>query len=466
MPDLEYIFHPKSIAIVGASPNPSSIVNYFFLDTLIQFGYEGKLYPIHPTASKIAGLKVYPSITDVPGPVDHVICGINAKLTPNLTRECVVKGVKVLQFYTSGFSETGEEEGIRLQKEIAEIARTSGMRILGPNCMGIYCPSSKISYEASLSKESGNVGFFSQSGGNAVEGAQLADARGIYFSKIVSFGNASDINESDLLEYLTHDPQTTIIVGYIEGTKDGKRFASVLREAARTKPIIIVKGGLSEPGTAAVASHTGSLAGNNIVWGSLFDQLGIIQVYNFEEMVDLLLLFQHLEPPGGRRAGLVVAGGGNSILATDNCEMEGLSVPPFPQTIQRNLQEFFPRKPSPGTIVRNPVDPSDLGWDPGIFSNVLKTLDNYDGVDLILAYARTTVNIDQMNIVIDSLIETKKHLDKPIALIAHHSEEPKSVSDAYEIQNRCHQAGIPVFPSFNRAARAMSRFIQYYERKQ
>jgi len=166
MPDLEYIFHPGSIAVVGASRDPVRPTNHFYLYPLLEFGYEGKIYPIHPTASEISGLKAYPSIMDVPGPVDHVSCVIRAELTPQLMRECVAKGVKLIQLYTSGFSETGQEDGIRLEKEIAEIARRGNVRVLGPNCMGIYCPGSKIAYQNFFPKESGNVGLLSQSGGN------------------------------------------------------------------------------------------------------------------------------------------------------------------------------------------------------------------------------------------------------------------------------------------------------------
>ena len=338
MPDLDYIFHPKSIAVVGASSNPSSFFNHFFLDTLIQFGYEGKIYPINPTISQISGLKAYPSILDVPGPVDYATCGIKASLTPNIMKECAVRGVKVAHFFTSGFSESGEREGIRLERELVKIAHSGNVRVLGPNCMGIYCPGSGISYEPSFSRESGNIGFLSQSGGNSIEGGQIADAKGIRFSKIVSFGNASDLNEADFIEYFADDPQTTIIAGYIEGTKDGKRFARALQKATRIKPVIMIKAGEGKAGTQAVASHTGSLAGNNVVWGSLFDQLGIIQVDDLEELFDLLLVFQHLKPPRGRRAGLIGGGGGRSVLATDSCEREGLDVPLFSPALQLNQQ--------------------------------------------------------------------------------------------------------------------------------
>jgi acyl-CoA synthetase (NDP forming) len=465
MPDLEYIFHPRSIAIVGVSRDPSSYATSSFLKPLIQFGYEGKTYPVNPKVSEILGVKAYPSILDIPSPVEYVICCIRAELTPELMKECVTKGVKVIQLFTSGFSETGQEKGIRMERQIAEIARHGGIRVIGPNCMGIYCPGSRISFDPSFPKESGSFGFLCQSGGNSIELVQLGDARGIRFSKVVSFGNACDLNEADFMEYFAHDPQTEVIVGYLEGMKEGLRFINSLREAASAKPIIMLKGGEGEAGIEAVASHTGALAGNSAVWDSLFRQLGIIQVHDLEELVDLLLLFQHLKPPRGRRLGLVGTGGGRGVLATDSCEREGIAVPPFPEAVRRKLRELAPEETYPGTSVRNPVDSAGLDWNPNIFSQILKTMADYDGLDFILAYTRVTFGTERVAKVIDSLTETKRNLAKPIAMVVRHSEEPKTVSYAFEIQNRCHQVGIPTFPSFSRAARAISRFIQYHEQR-
>jgi acyl-CoA synthetase (NDP forming) len=465
MPDLEYVFHPRSIAIVGVSRDSSSYATSSFLKPLIQFGYEGQTYPVNPELSEILGVRAYPSILDIPSPVEYVICCIRAELTPKLMRECVTKGVKVIQFFTSGFSETGQEKGIHLEREIVEIAHEGGIRVIGPNCMGIYCPSSRLSFDASFPKESGSVGFLCQSGGNSIELVQLGDARGIRFSKVVSFGNACDFNEADFMEYFAHDPQTEVIVGYLEGMKEGGRFINALREAASAKPIIMLKGGEGEAGIEAVASHTGALAGSSAVWGSLFRQLGIIQGHDLEELVDLLLLFQHLKPPRGRRLGLVGTGGGRSVLATDSCEREGIAIPPFPEAVRRKLREIAPEETYPGTSVRNPVDSAGLDWNPDLFSKILKTIADYDGLDFILTYTRVTFGTERVAKVIDSLTETKKNLDKPVAMVVRHSEEPKTVSYAFEIQNRCHQAGIPTFPSFSRAARAISKFIQYHEQR-
>ena len=256
--------------------------------SLVRYEFEGRLYPVNPKVDEILGLKAYPNVRDIPGPVDHVICSIPAPLVPQLIEDCVAKGVKVVHMFTAGFSETGEEEGVRLEAKILQIAKRGGIRLIGPNCMGIYCPSSHISFDEAFPKESGVVGFFSQSGANASELAHMGALRGIHFSKVVSYGNALDLNEVELLEYFIQDPETEIIAAYIEGVKDGQRFVRLLREAAQVKPTIVLKGGRTQSGTGAVASHTGSLAGEDEVFDALCRQMGAIRVYSLEELADVI----------------------------------------------------------------------------------------------------------------------------------------------------------------------------------
>ena len=468
MSDLEYIFHPRSIAVVGASPQRGR--TSAFLGSLIEFGYKGKLYPVHPKADEVSGLKAYPSIKDIPGKVDHVICLIRAGLAPQLMAECITKGVKVIQFFSSGFSETGEEEGIRLEREIAEMARQSNVRVLGPNCMGIYYPGMGLSYAPFFPRESGSVGFISQSGGISTDIVMLGAARGVRFSKVVSYGNACNITEADLLEYFAGDPETRIIIGYLEGTRDGKRLVQALRKAARVKPVIILKGGRTEAGTKAAASHTGALSGSGIIWKSLFRQLGVIQISDMDELIDLVLLFQHLNPLQGRGVGLIGIGGGSSVLITDDFVEEGLVVPSFPEELRRQLSEIVPREVDPGTSTRNPVDLSVLGWNPDILSRALQAIAASDRIDSLLVHfglqsgtlstrLRKSVATD-----IDALIRTRRNLNKPLVMVLHHDNVPEVIKFSSEIQESCSQADIPVFPSFNRAARALSRFVQHHER--
>ena len=364
--ELEYLFHPRGIAIVGVSQNPANMGRRFLLP-LIQFHYKGNLYPIGLEDSEIAGLKIYKSILDIPEPIDYVICCIPAPSTPQLVEDCVKKRVKVVQFFTSGFSETGEEKGKELEQKLVDIAHRGGVRLMGPNCLGIYCPSQGLSFlntTPSLAR-SGQVGFLSQSGGNSRELIEIGSVRGIYYSKGISFGNACDLNESDFLEYFAQDKETKIIGAYIEGVKDGGRFFRALRAAARIKPTIILKGGRTEAGRQAVFSHTGSLAGNEIVWQAICQQTGAMLVNDLDEMMDLMLAFSYLKPyvprqikgvegrasfpivprqikgagdeghPYGRRLGLIGVGGGRGVQSADDCERAGLSVPSFPPEIRQ-----------------------------------------------------------------------------------------------------------------------------------
>ncbi|MBN2098968.1 MAG: CoA-binding protein, partial [Dehalococcoidia bacterium] len=382
MPDLDFLFHPKSIAVVGASPQPFAPTNVHFFYPLLMFGYPGKLYPVHPKAEKLHGLKVYRSILDIPEPVDYVISAISARQVPQLMRDCVVAGAKTVTVFTSGFSEVGTREGVKLEKEIVGIARRGGMRLVGPNCLGLHCPKAGLSLEPSIPKVSGNVGFLAQSGGNAREIIISAAERGVFISKGVSFGNAADLNESDYLEYLTGDADTEIIAAYIEGAKEPARFARALRAAARAKPVILLKGGVSKAGTGVVASHTGVLAGRREVWETLCRQAGAVQVHHFDDLIDTLTAFVYLKPPRGRRVGVVGMGGGASVLAADECENAGLELPVLPDRIRRELLKYTP---SVGVGLRNPLDLDTDGFmNAELSARTVRTMSEWEGVDFLI----------------------------------------------------------------------------------
>jgi len=261
---LEFLFHPRSVAFVGITTAHPEHWTRTFLEGFLEF--EGAIYLVNPRGGEIKGLKVYPSLGDIPDTIDCVIGLVPARVVPGLVEECAGKGVRAVYFCTAGFSEIGEEEGTRLEAELAEVARRKRIRVLGPNCMGIYCPNSRMSYSPLFPKESGPVGFISQSGGNSIYLVRQAAARGVRFSKVISYGNACDLNESDFLEYLTTDADTKIIAVYIEGVKDGRRFRQALEKAAKEKVVVLLKGGITEGGARAVAGHTAALAGSEITW--------------------------------------------------------------------------------------------------------------------------------------------------------------------------------------------------------
>ena len=466
--ELEYLFHPQGIAVVGVSQNPANLGRQFFLP-LIQLQYKGNLYPVGLEDSEIAGLKIYKSILDIPEPIDYVICCIPASATPQLVEDCVKKKVKVVQFFTSGFSETGEEEGKELEQKLVDIAHRGGVRLMGPNCLGIYCPSQGLSFlntTPSLAR-SGQVGFLSQSGGNSRELIEIGSVRGIYYSKGISFGNACDLNESDFLEYFTQDKETKIIGVYIEGVKDGRRFFRALRAAARIKPTIILKGGQTEAGSQAALSHTGSLAGNEIVWQAICQQTGAMLVNDLDEMMDLMLAFSYVKRPRGRRLGVVGFGGGRSVQSADDCERARLSVPSFPPEIRQKLREFTPEA---GTSVRNPVDSSPfVFWDPLLFSQTLEIVESYDGVDSLLVYLPMAFAfVDRgeqlIRVQVEAIKDFKAKSRKPLIVALLSGGIPHMLRLDFELQRILLDAGIPVYPSLGRAACALSRFVKYYER--
>lgn len=465
--ELEYIFHPGSIALVGITSDPNNWMGQGFLKGLLEFGYGGQIYPINPKASQILGLKAYPSIKDVPGPVDHVISLIPAPLTPQLIQDCGAKGVKVVHLFTAGFGETGEE-GKRLEAELLAIARRVGVRLIGPNCMGIHYYKSRITFDMGLpeeAKEGGDVSFLSQSGANAVMLVQMGSFRGLRFNKVVSYGNAIDLNESDFLEHFTADPDTRVICAYIEGIKDGPRFRRALMEAAAVKPVIILKGGRTGAGAGAVGSHTGALAGSEEVWSALLKQAGAIRVYSMDELSDLLIAFRHLPPLRGRNVGVIGTGGGASVEAADHCESVGLVVPALPREIRRQLWEFTPVA---GTSVRNPVDTISM-FMPQELSRTIELVASHAGIDFLVLQQELGISFLQgsgrviVDAGIEALIETAKRIDKPIVVVLRYNGRSQGLSLLLETQERCVRAGLAVFASIERAALAISRFISYHE---
>ena len=464
---LDYLFHPRSIAVIGVAHDKGNMGRQF-LRPLIQLGYKGNLYPVDLKGGEIAGLKIFRSVLDIPGPIDHVICCIPASSTPQLVEDCVKKKVKTIHFFTSGFSEIGEERGEELEKLLVDTARQGGVRLIGPNCLGIYCPGQGLTFFNTLPKllRNGEVGFLSQSGGNSRELIEIGSTRGIYFSKGISYGNACDLNESDFIEYFTQDKGTKIIGAYIEGVKEGERFLRGLEKVARIKPTIILKGGRTEAGSRAVFSHTGSLAGNEVIWPAISQQTGAMLVNDIDEMMDIMLAFSYLKPPRGRRVSLIGIGGGRSVQSADDCERAGLSVPSFPVEIRQKLREFTPEA---GTSVRNPVDSSPfVVWDTSLFSRTLEIVDAYDGVDSLIIYLPILfASTDKGERAIRDQVEVVKNLKvksrKPLMVVLLTGGTLDVLQLSFELQEILIDAGVAVYPSVGRAAHALSRLIKYYK---
>jgi len=461
--EFESVFYPKSIAVVGASPNPVKFGNRY-LEGLINAGYKGKLYPVNPSGGEISGLKAYPTVKDIPDPVEYVIVSIPAQYVLDVLDDCGEKRVKVVQFFTAGFSETGEEEGRRLETEMVKKAKEGGFRIIGPNCIGVYSPAHLMPYGPMPTLgEVGTVAFISQSGGHAGRVIEIGLRRGVRFSKVVSFGNGSDLDSVDYLEYLTVDPDTRIIGAYLEGMRQGRRFLQLAKEISKTKPMIIWKGGRTEAGAEAAASHTASLAISDTIWSAVLNQAGVIRVDSLEELADTLLTFQHFPPFLGDNvaivAGLAGGGGGESVSSTDACASVGLNVPPFTEETRSKLKPILPPA---GCILRNPLDMGGVG---GILDVLEKTMDivvSDPRIDLVivnehmdqLALWLPKETLEAMN---DIFIRFRRV--KPLVIV---SPPGLASDDRMELERKLSAAQVTVYPSLDRAAKAIANMNWHY----
>jgi acyl-CoA synthetase (NDP forming) len=465
------LFSPSSVAVVGASVNPFS-GGYQFTRFLIDHGFRGRLHPVNPTSSEILGLKVYPRLTDIPEPdVDYVISCIPADAVLPLLDDCSKKNVRLVHLYTARLKETGRDRETRLQGEIVEKARKLGIRILGPNCMGIYYPELGLSFNHGLPRESGAVGGFFQSGGGAAEFVRYAALRGVRFSKVISYGNASDIDDVELLDYFASDDETKVITSYIEGVKDGREFARALALAARKKPVIVLKGGRGKTGARLALSHTASLVGSVDVWQAALRQYGAIMVSNFEELIDQVVAFSFLPSITGKKVIIAGGGGGKSMISADVWEEEGFELPELTQDFRNKFREKVPEL---WDWVRNPIDASLFIGTPMVDVNVLEWLSNEGGFDIWVANLTQDDPLPEdiwENVLapnfLNSVTAIKKN-GRPVLCVVETGEiGPVEMGNwkwraIAETRRRICDRGIAVFPSAQRAAGAVKRLVDYW----
>jgi acyl-CoA synthetase (NDP forming) len=464
---LERMFHPESIAIVGASANDPETG---WVGRLINFGYgdKGEIYPINPKANFVHGLKAYARVCDVPGPVEYAILNIPARLTPQVMADCVVKGVKFVHCFAAGFSEIGTPEAKLLEQQMGEIARKGGIRVLGPNCMGIYCPKSGMTFNAEFPTKKGHVAFVSQSGAESMRLVFLAQDVHVYFSKVISYGNAVDLDASDFLEYLADDDETHVIACYIEGVHDGPRFVSAIKKCLARKPVVVLKAGLTESGAGAAASHTASLAGSKAVWEAFFKQTGAIPANTMDDVADTVQGLLRMKPPKGRRVAVVGRGGGIGVIAADICERAGLTVPAFARETRQKLTAIIPEA---GAGVRNPVETTlGMGGAADFYQRGLPIVDEDPETDVILVhmaidvYGGHTPNLAQQTAeAAASLCAKAPSLKKPVAAALFTGGHPDTITAVLAAREKLTRAGIPVYSGVESASRAINKVISYYE---
>jgi acyl-CoA synthetase (NDP forming) len=346
------LFEPRSIALVGASKDPKKW-GFNLLFNVIKGGYPGRIYPVNPREREILGFKVYRSIGQIPEPVDLAILVVPPSDILSVIQECGKNGAKVGVIITAGFGEVNLR-GKNLEEEMVTRARSLGMRLMGPNCQGVVSigKSPLYAHMPPQFPRSGPVGVVSQSGNLATSLIEIGSAMGLGFSRVISSGNEADLQTPDFLEALAEDSQTEVILSYLEGVKEGRKFFQTVRKVSSKKPLLIVKGGQTEAGVKAAFSHTGALCGTDHLFNSLFRQTGVIRAEAIEEMLDMAAALTTQPLPKGRRLGIITLGGGWGVLAADYCARAGLIIEELPGKAIKALDEVLP----PWWNRMNPVD--------------------------------------------------------------------------------------------------------------
>lgn len=463
--DLNKFFHPRSIAVVGASTGGYKLGGTSFMLKLREGGYPGKLYPVNPRAEEIVGLTSYPDVLALPEIPDLAMVCVSAKHVPAVLEQCAEIRLRHIHILSSGFSETGLEEGCKLEAQIAAVAAKNNLLIIGPNCMGPYCPAAHLTAWGAIPGLSGSIGIISQSGGLTQRLTEYMYHLGIGVAWAVSAGNGTVLNPTDFLEAMVADDRIDVIAMYLESVADGRRLLKVVKQANLRKPVIIWKGGESEAGAATAASHTGAMSGEKRLWEAFYRQTGVTAVRSMYACVDAIMAFSMLPAPGGKGVFIIGGGGGNSVSYSDTCVGEGLAVPPLSGATMENLRRSVPLA---GSIAGNPLDMWLTFTDANYLAGVLK-----------LAYQDPAVSM----VVVDRLIPRKAfHMPEmadpnPEVIAFIKNENPKKPTaftidadggdtDLAEkgaaLRAEFCNAGIPVYPTMRRAARALSRLYQYH----
>ncbi len=464
--ELDPFFYPESVAIIGASQDPFK-PNGIPLVLFSLFGYQGRLYPVNPKYKDVGGLKCFPSIMDVPEIVDLAIVGVAAPLAIKVIKECAAKGIKAAIVFTSGFAETGAE-GRRLQEEMRAVAAAAGMRLLGPNCLGIlnYYNGNTASFFYHQKPEHlvhpQTLSFITQSGGLGGIIYQMVIQFSVGFNYFVSTGNEADVSFAEILNYLARREEVSLIGGYMEGLqqRDGRLFMAACDQALKQRKLItLLKMGRTASGAAAAASHTGALVGEDRVYDGAFKQLGVLRCDDVEQMNALITLYAAGRLPAGKKMGIITISGGGGVVVADKCPQYGLEVVGLSDETQRGLREFFP---SFGAV-RNPVDlTSQLMLEPELFQRAIR---------MVIEDPRVDVGGFFYNLEMPSpgsaekIIETYHQVKKPLVVFTW----PTGVDFAVESKKRLIQAGVPVIehiPSGLWAIAALADWVKQAEQRQ
>jgi acyl-CoA synthetase (NDP forming) len=456
---LDMFFYPKTVAVIGASRDPKKTGNAL-IQNLLNYGYQGAIYPVNPTEDEILGVKAYRSTREIPGTVDLAIFTVPAPVVVKSMEEWGQKGVQAAVIHSSGFAEAGKE-GIELQNQVVEIARKYGIRLVGPNCVGILCTESRLPWarRSTFPTEVGNVSVISQSGGGGGSFVNLAVNRGIHFNKVISIGNECDVSVIDFMEYFRTDAKTDILFIYLEGFKDGRRFVEVAKGLTSTKPIVVYKIGRTEVGQRAAASHTGSLAGSIRVYDGAFRQTGVLRAEGIDEALDYLVAFSNVYfmqgAPKGKRVGIVSGPGGPGVATADACVEAGLEVPDFSEETKNKIVAAIP------TATRaNPTETGDFGFvatmkerDP--YGALVSIVEQDDHVDMVAIVGPGEFNPGAFR---DVVLGVQSRCKKPFIVIW-----PSAGEDVEACKKSLETAKVPLFLTPERGAKALGALVRYQE---
>jgi acetate---CoA ligase (ADP-forming) len=464
---LHSIFNPSSIAIIGASETFGKW-GHRMTSRVLNTGFQGPIYPINPTRKEILGLTAYPSVSAVPGKIDLAVLTTPAESVPARLRECIAKGIPGVVVISAGFAETGDK-GRRLEAEIASLARDGGIRLVGPNCMGIFSATGRLSLCFSQAPQSGSIAFVSQSGTFGVSIAQVAASQGYGLSKFVSIGNQADLSVADYIEYLAQDDDTNVIALYIEGFKDGQRFFEVAREAVKTKPIIVYKAGRSQAAERAALSHTGSVAGSAAVFDDICRQIGLLQVRESFHMFEMAQALAGLPLPSGNRVA-ILGSGGQGVVGSDACAALGMDLPQLDAGTAAAITALLPPH---APAARNPVDFAGgirtAMQEADIIEQFLK-LDYIDGVISNVPISPQlfdpTLNIDRRDAALAPHVKVAVEGGERYALLPKKYGKPIVCLRFANLPNDIMEeilgeGGIPVYSSPEQCARAMYALVHY-----
>lgn len=463
--EIDNIFYPRSVAVAGVSADPGKMGSIWFRSFLCK-EFKGSAYAVGRNGGEVFGMAIYPDLRSVPGPVDLVVSCIPREAVLDLLDDCAAKQVKAIQFFTAGFRETGDPKWAEVERAMVRKARQGGFRIIGPNCFGIYCPEGGVPFGPWIPPVTvGTIGYISQSGGHAGKMLEIGSTRGMYFSKIVSMGNGADLDSAEYLEYLALDPKTRIVGLYLEGPDDSRRLIDVMKLASQRKPVVVWKGGRTEAGWRATASHTGALACPASVWSGALRQAGAVEVDGLEELADTLLLFQSVESLKGSNTGIVCGltdgGGGEAVLTADTCALVGVPVPALTAGSTASLLELLGQV---GSVLGNPVDINRISGNVDGFRQTLEIVVTDPSIDILVVYENVDIlskfqpadKVSRMNSLIASL---SKIQGKPvIAVLPPGSEEPRRL----DVESQLAKEGVPTYPTIERAAKAIRNVNRYY----